>query len=83
MQPTVYCGITFFLSYPRTLIPSIPSVTFVTDDDDTGIGVLSGQFTAFVIPRPDTWGHGYRIDDWYNDLDNDGGGDSGGAVTTA
>ena len=44
-QPTVYCVITFFLSYPRTSIPSIPtipSVSFVTDDDE----VLSGECNA-------------------------------------
>ena len=28
------------------LIPLIQSVPFVTDDDDTGIVVLSGEFTA-------------------------------------
>ena len=44
-QPTVYCVITFF-SYPCTLIPLILSVPFVTDDVDTGIIVLSGEFTA-------------------------------------
>ena len=35
------------------------------------------------IPRPDTRGHGYRINDQANDLDDDnGGGGGGGAVAT-
>ena len=41
-QSTVYCDITFFYSYPGTLIPSIPSLPFVTDDDE----VLLGECTA-------------------------------------
>ena len=35
------------------------------------------------IPRPDTRGHGYQIDDQDNDLDDDDGGGGGGAVATA
>ena len=31
---------------------------------------------------PDTWGHGYQIDDRENDLDKDNGSGSGGAVAT-
>ena len=35
-----------FLSYPRTSIPLILSVLFVTGDEDTGIVFLSGEFTV-------------------------------------
>ena len=39
------------------------------DDDDTFIW----RFYCRGIPRPDTWGHGYQIDDLDNDLVNNDG----------
>ena len=68
-----------FFSYPRTSILPIPSKPFIMDDDDTFIW----RVYCHRILRSDTWGHGYRIDDLENDLDNNDGGGSGGAVATA
>ena len=79
MQTTVYCVITFFPSYPRTSIPSIPSVQFVMDDDNTGIVVLSGDFTAAEF-RALIRGAMDIESAFDNDLDNDDGGGSGGTV---
>ena len=78
MQPTAYCVIAFF-SYPRTSILLIPSKPFSMDNDDTFIWSVY----CSRIPRPDTWGHGYQIDDLDNDFDNDDGGGSGEEVVTA
>ena len=48
------------------------------DDDNTFIW----RVYCRGIQSPDTWGHGYRIDDLDIDLDNDNGGGSGKAVAT-
>ena len=49
------------------------------DDDDTFIW----RVYCHGIPRPDTWDHGYRINDLDNDLVNDDVYSSGGGVATA
>ena len=77
-QPTVYYVITFFLL--SSYIDTVYTVQTVhMDDNDTFIL----RFYCRGIPRPDTWGHGYRIDDLDNDLVNDDGCGSGGVVATA
>ena len=77
-QPTVYCVINFFLL--SSYIDTVDTVQTVhMDGDDTFIWRV--YFRG--IPRPDTWGHGYQINDLDNDLVNDNGCGSGGAVATA
>ena len=77
-QPTVYCVGTFFLL--SLYINTVDTVqTVYMDDANTFIW----RVYCRRIPRPDTWGHGYRIDDLVNDLVNDNGCGSGGAVVTA
>ena len=77
-QPTVYRLITFFLL--SSYIDTVDTVQTVhMDDDDTFIW----RVYCRGIPRPDTWGHGYPIDDLDNDLVNNDGCVSDGAVATA
>ena len=48
------------------------------DDDNTFIW----RVYCRGIPCPDTWGHGYQINDFDNDFVNNNGGGSGSAVAT-
>ena len=76
MQPTVYCVITLFVN-TCTSIPSIPSVPFVMDDNDTGIGdFTTAEFRALIRGAMDI------EPDFDNDLDNNDGGGRGGTVAT-
>ena len=78
LQPTVYCVITFFLL--SSYIDTVDTVQTVHMDDDN---TFIWRVYCHGIPRPDTWGHGYRITDLVNDLVNDDGCGSGGVVATA
>ena len=73
-QPNVYCVITFF---SLILVDTVQTVHM--DNDDTFIW----RVYCRAILRPDTWGHGYQINDLDNDLVNSNGCGSGGVVATA